>query len=100
MKCEHEVFTQEAGIVCSKTLEIIQLKKELKDNSSYRNGELEQQLEDVDKDFWNLKKLFDKNVLQLKEAESVIDYYLPILEERLSCGAYARNYLNKYKIKE
>ncbi len=34
---------------------------------------------------------------QLKEAEKVIEYYVPILEERLSCGAYARKYLKKYR---
>lgn len=37
---------------------------------------------------------------QLKEANKVINYYLPILEERLSCGAYARQYLTKYKTNE
>ena len=37
---------------------------------------------------------------QLKESNKVIDYYLPTLEERLSCGVYARNYINKYKVEE
>jgi len=50
----------------------------------------------------NEQLILDKKKLeqQLKEANEVIDYYLPILEESLSCGAYARNYLTKYKVKE
>jgi len=45
-------------------------------------------------------KIISEAQKQLKEANDVIEYYLPILEERLSCGAYARNYLTKYKVKE
>jgi len=45
-------------------------------------------------------KIISEAQKQLKEANDVIEYYLPILEERLSCGAYARQYLAKFKIKE
>ena len=92
MTCEYEVFTQEAGIVCSKALEIIQLKKELKENSSYRNGELEQQLKEASDDIRELKRLLDK-IAGMCGTPSAADGCRNILE-------LYKEYLTKYKVKE
>jgi hypothetical protein len=68
---------------------------------------LEQQLEEANDKIEEINNYLPKigessyamMVKQLKEAENVIDYYLPILEERLACGAYARQYKKKWSDK-
>ena len=57
-------------------------------------------VEDMANMYQQAKEEVSRLEQQLEEANTVIDYYLPILEERLSCGAYARQYLAKFKIKE
>ena len=72
----------------------------------FLNSKLEQQLkekEEIIKQLHESCRAYSKSScdkgLQLKEAEDVIDYYLPILEERLACGAYARQHKNKWSDK-
>jgi hypothetical protein len=64
-------------------------------NESYVNG-YDDGKSDCDIEW---QKDYEKLEQQLKEATEVIDYYLPILEERLACGAYARQHKKKWSEK-
>lgn len=55
-------------------------------------AEKDKEIEKLTRRLAGSDRLFTKTQELLKKAVGVIDYYAPILEERLSCGAFARQF--------